>query len=401
MSEELQKPPVIDLEEFLQPISEENPSGESLRYSGEYDEIAEARRADMDVAQGEWQHELKTADFRKVIDLATDALKNKSKDLQIAAWFAEALTNEYGFAGLRDSLRLAAGLQENFWETLFPEIDEGDMEGRANALEWLDREAAIAVKHAPITAGEGLSFWDWEESKKFDIPETLETLEYSDQEKYNELKDQAEKENRVTGARWRKAKAQTRRAFCEETAFIVEECWAEYENLNRVMEEKFDPKQLPGLHELKKSLDEIKMQVKKLLDEKKIEEPDETDDVSGDTGDGAEEIAADGSVVVRASKGAISSRQDALRRLTEVSEYFRKTEPHSPVSYLVSRAVKWGNMPLEQWLQDVIKDDNVIYQLRQTLGFETGQTDDSYSSSSDSYSSSESSESEEQSDEWS
>lgn len=392
MSEELQKPPVIDLDEFLQPISEENPSGESLRYSGLYDEIAEARRADKDVPMGEWQHELKTADYRRVIELSSDALKNKTKDLQIAAWFSEALTQEYGFAGLRDALKLASGLQESFWETLFPEIDEGDMEGRANALEWLDREAAIAIKRTPITSGEGLSFWDWEESKQFDIPENIETLEYGDQERYAELKTQAEAENRVTGARWRKAKSQTRRRFCEETTFVLEECWTEYENLNRVMEEKFDPKQLPGLNDLKKALDDIKTQVKKLLDEKRAEEPDETDEVAGDAGAAEEIYAEDGSVTVRVSKGAIQSRQDALRRLTEVSEFFRKTEPHSPVSYLVSRAVKWGNMPLEQWLQDVIKDDNVMYQLRQTLGFETGQTEDGYSTSDSYYSDSESDE---------
>ena len=33
--------------------------------------------------------------------------------------------------------------------------------------------------------------------------------------------------------------------------------------------------------------------------------------------------------------------------------------------------IGWGNMPLEKWLQDVIKDETVIYQLRQTLGFNT------------------------------
>lgn len=377
MSEDLQKPPVIDLEELLQPISEENPSGESLRYSGIYDEIAEARRADKDVPMGDWQYELKTADYRKVIELATDALKNKTKDLQIAAWFSESLTKQFGFAGLRDSLKLVVGFQENFWETLFPEIDEGDMEGRANALEWLDRETSMMIQRAPIIAGEGLSFYDFEESKKFDIPENVETLDSSDQERYSELRQQAEAENRVTGARWRKAKGQTRREFCEEITFIVDECWTEFENLNRVMEEKFDPKQTPGLHNLKKTLDDIKTQVKKLLDEKRAEEPDESDEISEDTNENAaeENFSDDGTVTVRVSKGAINSRQDALKRLTEVSEYFRKTEPHSPVSYLVSRAVKWGNMPLEAWLQDVIKDDSVISQLRQTLGFETGQED--------------------------
>ena len=45
--------------------------------------------------------------------------------------------------------------------------------------------------------------------------------------------------------------------------------------------------------------------------------------------------------------------------------------PDQLLSYLVQRAVRWGNMPLESWLQDVIKDESVLFQLRQTLGFNT------------------------------
>ena len=47
---------------------------------------------------------------------------------------------------------------------------------------------------------------------------------------------------------------------------------------------------------------------------------------------------------------------------------FRRTEPHSPVSYLVQRAITWGQMPLDAWLVDVIKDNNVLAGLRETLG---------------------------------
>ena len=61
-----------------------------------------------------------------------------------------------------------------------------------------------------------------------------------------------------------------------------------------------------------------------------------------------------------------------LRRLNEIADFFHRTEPHSPISYIVQRAVKWGNMPLELWLQDVIKDETVLYSLRQTLGISTG-----------------------------
>lgn len=370
------KPSVINLELMLQPISEENPSGEDLRYSGLYDEITEARRADDDAAQGEWVTELKVSDFRKVIVLAAPALEKDTKDLQIAAWLSEALVREYGFVGLRDSLKLLVGLQENFWETLFPEIDEGDMEGRANAIAVVDKQTALAIRKAAITGSANYGFNDWEDSKRFDIPDNIETLDSTDQQKFNELRVQAEKENRVTAAKWKIEIAQTRRAFYEELSFTIDECWTQYTELNRVTEEKFDRNQTPGLGNLKKALDDIQTQVKKLLEEKRLAEPDESDAAAeGEEAVGGEEGATVKVAGVATASGAIQSRQDALKRLSDVAAFFQKTEPHSPISYLVQRAVKWGNMPLETWLQDVIKDETVIFQIRQTLGFNTQSAD--------------------------
>src|SRR5688572_7095305 len=145
MSEELQNPPVVDLDLILLPIPGDNPAGESLRYSGIYDEMREARRADENLAQGEWQTELKVADFPKVLNLGIDALTTKSKDLQIACWTCEALVKLHGFAGLRDGLKILSGLQARFWDELYPEIDEGDMESRANAISWVDTQVALVI----------------------------------------------------------------------------------------------------------------------------------------------------------------------------------------------------------------------------------------------------------------
>ena len=366
-------PPVINLESLMQPISEDKPSGEIQQYSGLYDEIRESRRADENLSQGQWQTELKVADFRQVIRLAVPALETQTKDLQVGVWLSESLVKEHGFAGLRDSLKLLNGLQEKFWETLFPEIDEGDMEGRANALEWIDGQASFAIKEAKITSGAGYSFFDYEDSKKFDIPENIDTLDSTDQQKYRELSAQAEKENRVTADKWRKARAASRRAFYEQLSFDLGECFAEHKELNRVIEEKFDRNQMPGTSQLKKSLDDIQTLVKRLLEEKRAEEPDAADEEPAET-EQTEDGAAGGAVAgktVMVAAGAIQNRKDALKRLAELAEFFRKTEPHSPLSYLIQRAVKWGEMPLESWLQDVIKDEAVLFQLRQTLGFNT------------------------------
>jgi len=129
---------------------------------------------------------------------------------------------------------------------------------------------------------------------------------------------------------------------------------------------------MPGLSNFRKALDNVHTQVKKLLEEKRAEEPDEQDIVEGEEGvseNGTPRAAGGG------ASGPIQSRRDALKRLAEIAEFFQKTEPHSPISYIVTRAVKWGNMPLDVWLQDVIKDENVLFNLRQMLGFNTNNPD--------------------------
>ncbi len=365
-------PPVIDLESLLQPIPGDNPSGEFLQYTGVYDEIREARRADDNLSQGTWQRELKVADWRQVVKLSTAALQTQTKDLQIGAWLTEGLVKEQGFAGMRDGFKLMRGLHENFWETLFPEIDEGDMEARANALEFMDRQASLALKETPLTSGAELNYLKWEESRLFDIPDNIEALEFSLREKAKALSLQVQEEKRTTGGDWRNAKAATRRLFYEEKFALLNECWEEFAALDAVIDEKFG-RQTPGLNAIKKSLDDVRTMVKKLVEEKRLEEPDPSDNMPEETmaDEGADGAAASsngtaGSGVMMG--GAIRTRQDALKRLSEVAVFFRTTEPHSPVSYLIQKAVRWGNMPLDTWLQEVIKDTGILTQLNETLG---------------------------------
>lgn len=368
-------PPVIDLESLLTPITAENPSGEFLQYTGVYDEIREARRADDNLARGTWQQELKVADWRQVVKLSTAALQTQSKDLQIGAWLTEALVKEQGFAGMRDGLKFMRGLHENFWETLFPEIDEGDLEARANALEFMDRQTSFALKEIPLTGGTELSYFKWEESRLFDIPDNVDGLESALREKAKALSLQAEEEKRVTSSHWRIAKAATGRLFYEERFALINECWEAFAALDATIDEKFG-RQTPGLNALKKSLDEIRTMVKKLVEEKRLEEPDPSDNLSDEAMTAGEEGASDASAGsngasgngVAISGGAIRTRQDALKRLSEVAIFFRNTEPHSPVSYLIQKAVRWGNMPLDTWLQEVIKDTSILNQLNETLG---------------------------------
>jgi type VI secretion system protein ImpA len=368
-------PTVIDLEALLAPLDGDNPAGESLRYEGTYDQINEARREDEVIAQGAWSRDLKVADWPTVIRLATDALLTKSKDLQIAAWLVEGLTKHERldrWAGLRDGLHLMRALQETFWESLYPEIDPEDDEGpltaRANVLAALDLRLGVIVNELPLTAGAKYSYFQYQEAKQFDIPENLAALEYEQQEKVNALKAQAEAEGRVTGEDWRKARAATSFEFIEERAALINECWDQMQALDALMDEKY-ARATPGLGGLKKSLTEIRTLVDIIIKEKR---PAGEVEVGEETTDETEVSSGNGGGSIVVAGGAVRSRQEALRQLEKIADFFRQTEPHSPISYAVQRAVKWGNMPLEMWLADVVKDTATLDSLREILGLNTG-----------------------------
>lgn len=52
------------------------------------------------------------------------------------------------------------------------------------------------------------------------------------------------------------------------------------------------------------------------------------------------------------------NRDTALRQLREISRYFRDSEPHSPISYLLEKAIRWGQMSLGGLWQEILLEDN-------------------------------------------
>lgn len=385
---------VINVEALLAPISGEKPAGENLQYQGLHDEVREARRAEDTLEQGDWKRDSKVADWHQVETLTTEALANRTKDLQVCAWLGESLVKLYGFVGLRDGLRVMRGLHERFWENVYPEIDDGDLDARANSLSWMDQQMAEALKEVPLTksaGGTSYTLHHWNDSKQFMIPENVDSLEYEEKQRVATLRAHAAEEGKITGEDWRNAKLATPRAFYEDVSALVNQSWDEFAALNRVIDEKFG-RDAPGLNALKQTLDDLRTLLGQTVKEKRMLEPDpnspNSPDGAGDVSratannggatDGAGDSSNSAAVAGRTSLGAagpVRTRQEALLRLAEVADYFRKTEPHSPVSYLVQRAIQWGNMPLGTWLENVIKDSGVLANLRETLGINNDDND--------------------------
>src|ERR1043166_2442302 len=151
-------------DDLLNPIEGENPSGANLRYAPVFDKIKDARREEGEGPLGELPRDRKTADFKTVVKLAGETLATQSKDLQLGAWLTEAMLHQEGFSGLGQGLDLLRGLIENFWDTLYPEMEDGDVEMRAAPVEWVGMQLVDRVRHLPLTRG-GYSYFKYQESR--------------------------------------------------------------------------------------------------------------------------------------------------------------------------------------------------------------------------------------------
>lgn len=159
----------IDIEPFLVPISSDNPSGENLYYTEVYDQIKEAKRSDDLLEKGEWATELKASDWRQVIEICSEAIQERTKDLQIVVWLTEALLQQHGFSGLALGLRLLTRLTSEFWETLYPKIEDGDLDFRAGPFTYLNEKIPNTLYKVQICDpdhSKGFNYYVWEESRQ-------------------------------------------------------------------------------------------------------------------------------------------------------------------------------------------------------------------------------------------
>jgi type VI secretion system protein ImpA len=274
----------IDLVGILTPIADDNPAGEDLRYIL-YDEITEARRADDTFERGDWQREIKSADWETVISLCSDALVNRTKDLQIAAWLTEALTIKEGFEGLLTGLKVLRGFLENFWESVYPQIEDDDLDFRVGRLEFLNTSLWTRVKQIPLTdsnAKAGYSWLQWEESRR---------AGYEGDAAKAETRAELVAEGKLTAEDFDAAVAVSSRAFYETLAVDVAKCNDEFKTLEQLSDEKFG-NESPRLAELRKSLEDCSQLVSKILKEKRELEPDEPEPAAEVETDAAENSAS-------------------------------------------------------------------------------------------------------------
>ncbi len=327
-------------DDLLNPIAGASPAGADLRYDPLYDKIKEARREEDVIPSGGYDRPRKVADWPLVIKLASEAIATKSKDLQLTAWLTEALLRKEGYAGLAGGLTLARGLISQFWDGLFPEIEDGDLELRATPLDWMGSRLDFVIKSVPINKS-GHTFWSLKEAPSIPTEKDAE----KDKEKAAQRK-KALEDGKISADMFDKGFDATPKVWLRQLAGDISAALAAVDALDEVCQGKFGDSS-PSFRGLKDSVTEVQHVVQQLIDRKLLTDPDpvaaapvEAAAEAGGAGGG--EAAPSGPLAAEPV-----DRNDAAGRILGAARYLRKTEPTSPVSYLMLRALRWGELRAE------------------------------------------------------
>ena len=117
--------PLIDVESLLQPIAETVPCGPNLEYDPAFLDLERMIQGQPEKQIGKTVVPAQEPEWPGVATSAA-ALLGKTKDLRVAVTLCRALVNTDGFAGLCDGLALLRGLVERFWDGVYPLLDPSD-----------------------------------------------------------------------------------------------------------------------------------------------------------------------------------------------------------------------------------------------------------------------------------
>jgi type VI secretion system protein ImpA len=329
----------FDVEQLLQEVSPEEPCGEDLEYDPEFGVMERAAKGRPEQEMGDVKIPAEDPDWRAVRSKSVDLL-GRAKDLRVATYLTRAGLNLEGLSGLRDGLRLIHGLLEKHWDLVHPQLDPDDNNDptlRINTLSALcDAETMLRfISEAPLVASRVLGKFSHRDymiaAGKAPAPSEGEPPEMGAIEAAFMDGDLEELQGTLQSV-----------DESVEMAVAIED----------LLTERVGSNQAPDLSRLPDFLKELRQILQDQLSRRGVADPQGEAATEGD----ADAEAPAGAAAAPAVRAEIATREDVLRTLDKVCEYYRKYEPSSPVPVLLLRAKSLVNKDFMEIMRDLAPD---------------------------------------------
>lgn len=340
-------------------ISDERPCGENIRNNTGMREVyfkikdarGLARAAERMVNPGEnislspiWQ---------EVSNLGMQILSSMSKDIEVLAWLMEAEIRLRGYPGLRDVYDVTVSLLEHHFEGLHSIGDDDDEERFAPfaGLNGVGGEGTLiqAIRLTPLIPNVKFgqfTLWDYQVSQRPGEDRVREDLE-----------------NAVSGMDVAHVAAQME---------ALNECISLFDRMTEILGDRCGA-HAPASSNTRNVLHEAAAALRILAhlpDHENRPQADAENDPSASTDADGHPVGT--AVVTRKpTVETIASREEAFEILLAVARYFKKAEPHSPISLSIETLVRRGRMSFSELLAELLPDSHQRQAVLTAAGIKT------------------------------
>lgn len=361
----------LEIETLLNPISENEICGENLSFSNEFHDIKKAKTQDDPLLDlGDWVSEPKQADWVFVSDMSSKLLIEKTKDIRLLTWLSEAWANLYGYKGIWQGLELSHCMLDQYWSTIHPQIDDGDLDQRLGLLQGLVNQLPILIKKVSVINNQPYySLFDYENF----LHHQNNRLKHADDSESSEIVNELEQ--------FDQAMLNTSKSFQFQNYQDFTQIIVKWENLKQILDQLMQL-DAPSFANVNAQLEHINKTLHKIYKADAFDHQNNATNQITTTNDLApaaplhESSESVAQIMTTQShhsfqpspQSHLQNREQAMKVLQEIVDYFQANEPHSPVSYMLQKTIKWSQMPLHEWLAQVIKNENPLESIQDLLG---------------------------------
>ena len=337
---------MADLLALLEEISSDKPCGDCLEYDPAYLELGkDILGKPEDPITGESGQPPNWRDIQK----QALSILQQSKDLQVVIYLIRALIDQEGLVGFHSGVTLLLGLLEKYWDEIHPVLDPDDdldPTTRVNILEELSHFESVLrpLSLVPLIDSKSAGCFSLRDihiaTDKQDVPEGTVKPDIG-----------------LIKAAFLDVPPETVAA----TYQLINESISSVQKLDALVGEKVGIENGPDLSGLATLLKEMRH----------IFEQYTVTELSGSSAESDEESRVDDSVQQVSTRktatiGGVNSRQDVLKALDLICNYYAEYEPSSPVPILLQRAEKLVTADFLQIVQNLLPDG--MTQLQQIKG---------------------------------
>ena len=309
----------LDLEGLLAPVSDDNPVGDDLAYDTDRQVIESVFETS---ASGEGSGS--EVDWRDILKLI-ESQSAKTKDIWLPIYMMRVGVRMGRLETVVLGAQYLAGLVETYWENMHPQIEEYGFQGRKAPCESLTR---IAEFLGPFKQIKLLSHPRLGEFSVFDF------------ERFN---DNGDGEDGY--GMFRAVLAETTADDLDAILAKLDSIIADITRTDQMMTSLITGDTSVNFATTYESLKKARTSLIKFMPhlEPEIEESD--GDSSG-SGSGASSGRS-------GAPGSVESREDVIRAIDAIADYYRRKEPSSPVPLALKRAREWVTLDFMAVLEDI------------------------------------------------